>query len=139
MCGNQERSDEFKLKKLNIQNPDYTFYEALKNDKSFFDEFVKEIRQAADKTSLAAIFNLMARLRKSSMLPYKLFHRIGPNNKGDREDIYEFKKNNLRVYVALLPNDVVVLLGGFKKNQDGDIEKVFRHFNQFKVRQDGTD
>lgn len=138
MCETQENADEFKLKKLNIQNPDYTFYEAWKNDKSFFDEFVKDVCQAADKTSLAAIYNLMTRLRKNSMLPYKLFHHIGPNNKGDREDIYEFKKNNIRVYVALLPDDVVVLLGGFKKNQDGDIEKVFRHFNQLKVRKDGA-
>lgn len=139
MCEPQENADEYKLKKLNVQNPDYTFYEAWKNDRSFFDEFIKEVRQPADKTSLAAIFNLMTRLRKNTMLPHKLFHHIGPNNKGDREDIYEFKKNSLRVYVAMLSDDVVVLLGGFKKNQDGDIEKVFRHFNQMKVKENGTD
>lgn len=113
-----------------IVNPDFRFYKVKINNKSFFDEFEKGLTQKSDKTSLASIYNLMSRLRKNQKLPSPLFRHIKPNNKGDRDDIYEFKKNNVRVYAALLPNGVFVLLGGLKKNQDADIAKVFKHFNQ---------
>lgn len=123
--------EEFSFERFTaIVNPDFKFYKVKINNKSFFDEFEKGLTQKSDKTSLASVYNLMSRLRNNHKLPSQLFRHIKPNSKGDRDDIYEFKKNNVRVYAALLPNGVFVLLGGFKKNQDADIAKVFKHFNQ---------
>lgn len=49
--------------------------------------------------------------------------------KEDRNDVYEFKKGNIRVYFILQKPDVLILLGGYKNSQDSDTAYIFRHFN----------
>lgn len=107
----------------------YTFKKVYKNGKSFFDEFVDGLTQAPDKAALASIYNLMENFDKDKKLPYSLFHPVKKNDKKDRDDVYEFKKNKVRVYVVLGEDNVIILLGGFKSTQDKDIKKVYRHFN----------
>lgn len=57
------------------------------------------------------------------LLPKTKFNHIvgGKNNPGN---VFEFKKNNIRVYVMLKDPDVIVILGGFKNSQKKDIERV---------------
>lgn len=108
----------------------YRFVKVLRNGRSPYDKFENGLTQKPEKSALASIFNIMGRLAPGVMLPQKLFRHIEPNEDGDRTDIYEFKKNNLRVYVAIVEPSVVILLGGYKKDQDKDVERVFRQFNQ---------
>lgn len=46
---------------------------------------------------------------------------------------YEFKKNDIRVYVILERPDVFVILGAYKSNQDLDIKKIDKLFNGFEM------
>ena len=41
-----------------------------------------------------------------------------------RKNVYEFKKNNIRVYVLMQEPDMFVILGGYKADQKKDIHKV---------------
>lgn len=61
-----------------------------------------------------------------------LNHQIVNSIKGgkhDRKDVFEFKKDNIRVYFILKAPDVLIVLGGFKTNQKKSIDTVFRKFN----------
>ena len=51
--------------------------------------------------------------------------------KYDRKDVYEFKKDKLRVYVILIKPNVYVVYGGYKKEQQKDIARIFNAINTF--------
>lgn len=41
-----------------------------------------------------------------------------------RQDVYEFKKDALRVYAIIQEPDVFIILGGFKTKQPSDIKRL---------------
>lgn len=101
-----------------INNPNYTFYKLHVNGKCSFDEFYNEIvNNVANKKSMIAIIAYMDML-SAQLLPRTIYNHIKDN---DRHDLYEFKKNNLRVYVIDQRPDIYVVMGGYKKNQKNDI------------------
>ena len=64
----------------------------------------------------------------TQMLPKAKFRQI----KGvDRQDVFEFKRKNLRVYVVMQQPNVYVVLGGYKKGQEKDIAKLKRYIKDF--------
>lgn len=68
-----------------------------------------------------------------NLLRSGMFNHIHGKKK-DRDDVYEFKKGRLRVYVILQKPNVFLLLGGFKVDQKRiDIPKVFRLYNNMKT------
>jgi len=107
----------------------YKFYEIYKNDKSFFKEFTDSLTQQKDKDALAAIYAQMDAFGPNLLNSTIVNHIRG--GKHDRNDVYEFKKENIRIYFILERPNVLVLLGGFKSKgkQQNDTQKVFRHFN----------
>ena len=61
-----------------------------------------------------------------STLPVNKFNSI----KKEKNVIgYEFKKDDLRVYCVKKEPNVIVILGGYKKNQEQDIDKFIRLIN----------
>ena len=90
-----------------VNNPNCQFYKLLIDDECQFDEFVKQVEKVkADKSSFAGIIALM-------------------------DDLYEFKKNNLRVYVILQCPNVYVAMGGYKATQEKDIRKLKKNTLDF--------
>lgn len=62
------------------------------------------------------------------LLPKTKFRQI----KGAASNhFYEFKKNDIRVYVAKISPDIFVLLGGHKGTQKRDIKSLDRLFSDF--------
>lgn len=57
-------------------------------------------------------------------LPDKLFRQI---KNIDRNNVYEFKKANLRIYVIMQKPNMFIIIGGYKTNQQKDIEKIDRY------------
>ena len=58
----------------------------------------------------------------------------GPKQDFDQNrpgDIWEFKKNNIRVYVVKTLKEVYIVMGGYKADQKRDIERVKRRVKQF--------
>ena len=110
-----------------VNNPNYSFYTIYVDDKSPFKEFCDSLKQKKDLDSLDAIYAIMDRLGPTILNSTIVNHIKG--GKHDRNDVYEFKKNAIRVYFILQKPNVFILLGGYKVNQKSDISKVFRKFN----------
>lgn len=120
--------DEFLLELLeDVDNPKYKFYVLFKNGKSFYEEFVDSLKQAQDLDELDSIIALMDKVDNNNLPPKKFNHIVGQGKR--RKDVYEFKSKHLRVYVIKKSPDFYIVLGGFKKTQEKDIDRVFRHFN----------
>ena len=97
------------------------FYELELDGKRLFSEFYEDLTDAKDKRTFIAIAALMDNFSFNQKLPKEKFRPI-KNIK--RKNVYEFKKNNIRVYVLMQKPDMFVILGGDKANQKKDIHKV---------------
>lgn len=115
-----------------VNNPNCQFYKLLIDDECLFDEFVKQVEKVkADKSSFAGIIALMDNYSPYQLMPRTKFRQIEAANKSERHDLYEFKKNNLRVYVILQCPNVYVAMGGYKATQEKDIRKLKKNTLDF--------
>jgi putative component of toxin-antitoxin plasmid stabilization module len=106
----------------NIHN--VQFYELELDGKRLFSEFHENLIDANDKKKFIAVIALMDNFSFNQKLPDKLFKQIKSIG---RKDVYEFKKANLRVYVIMQKPNMFIILGGYKTNQQKDIEKIDRY------------
>ena len=110
-----------------VSNKEYNFYEVSVNGKCLYQEFVKGL-STRDLKKLINIYAYMDCLSPSNLLPSSKFRQI----KGlRRNDVYEFKKNDIRIYVIKKRPDIYVVLGGYKGSQDKDINRIDKLFNDF--------
>lgn len=101
----------------------FVFYKLLINNVCLFDSFVAKLKSLQrEKKSLNSIFAYMDMFSRQQ-LPKSKFRAI-KNSK--RKDVFEFKKDNIRVYIILQENDVYVVAGGFKHNQDKDVKRIIK-------------
>jgi hypothetical protein len=121
--------DEFyRVALKGVNNPYFRFYLLYKNGKNYFEEFVDSLKQKSDKDELAKILALMDCVNNNNLPASKYRHITG--GRYDRQDVYEFKSKHLRVYAIKVEPSYYIVLGGYKKGQEKDIAKVFKHFNQ---------
>lgn len=100
-----------------------TFHKLVIRDTCLFDEFCDEVAKSKkDMKCLTAIISRMGSFG-DNLVPKKYFRQLKDIG---RSDIFEFKQDNLRVYVQLVKPDVVILLGGTKNSQTKDIRKIKR-------------
>ena len=105
--------------------------EVAVNGKFQFQEFVDNLKdERRDLKKLNAIYGYMDSLSPSNLLPKTKFRAIKSKK---CKNVYEFKKNDIRVYVILERPNVYVILGAYKSNQDLDIKKIDKLFNGFKM------
>lgn len=99
------------------------FFKLVKDGVCWFDNFCeeqnKDARHASELKTILTLMDYMA--ETNAMLPKEKFNSIkhGKNVIG-----YEFKKKDLRVYCLRPASNVVVVFGGYKKNQEKDVEKL---------------
>ncbi len=112
-----------KQKLTEVKSKSLSFYELYIDDECQFEDFCKEV--AKDKPrqkTLYSIFSLMECF-SCQLLPKKKFRQI----KGvGRDDIFEFKKNDIRVYVLMQKPNICVVLGGYKDDQKKDLANIKR-------------
>lgn len=90
-------------------NPNYTYYRFFVDGKCEFDDFLEEVnKNVADKKNMDAIIAYMDSL-SAQLLPSTIYNYI---ESGERHDLYEFKKKNLRVYVIDQRPNIYILLWG---------------------------
>lgn len=121
-------SEYFKKPTDGIKNKQYSFYTIYVDGKAPFEEFCNSLKQKRDQSNLNRIYAIMDRFSDTLVGSRMVNHIQG--GKDDRNDIYEFKKDNIRIYFALMKPNVMLLLGGFKDKQQKSIDAVFRKFNQ---------
>lgn len=121
----------FSTELLEIVNNEngFVFYKLLIDDICHFDCFVEGLKRfPREMKSLYSIFAYMD-MFSSRKIPESKFRNIKNAN---RKDVFEFKKDNIRVYVILQNPEVYVITGGFKKNQKNDVERIVRQVKNFK-------
>lgn len=120
--------DEFYLCPLeDIGNPRYSFYFLYRNGRCFCKEFIDSLQQKSDLDEVAELLAIMGKVDNNNLPTSKYNHIRG--GKSDRKDVYEFKTKHLRLYAIKKEPDYYLIVAGFKKGQEKDIAKVFRHFN----------
>lgn len=106
------------------RNGKVQFFKLIKDGVCWFDDFyeeqMKNARNASDLKKVLAVMDYMA--ETNAILPKEKFNSIkqGKNVVG-----YEFKKNELRVYCLKPTSNVVVVFGGYKKDQEKDVKKLY--------------
>lgn len=88
-----------------------------------FDDFENGL-QGQYKKELVGIYNNMQNISDLKLLPKEKFHYLDDGEHGVRE--FEFKSKHLRVYGITKPNGKIIILGGTKANQKGDISEFRR-------------
>lgn len=120
-----------------------TIFEDVRNENGFsflklhidgkcqFEEFYNQIREhrqnSQDAKSLDKIIALMD-FYGATLLPKEKFRMIKDSS---RNDVFEFKAKNIRVYVVIRKPEVFIVMGGYKANQEKDIEKVLSRIKEF--------
>ena len=110
-------------------NPNYTYYRLFVDGKCEFDDFLQEVnKNVADKKNMNAIIAYMDSL-SAQLLPSIIYNHI---ERGERHDLYEFKKKNLRVYVIDQRPNIYIVMGGYKSTQKKkDIPRLIRKTKDF--------
>jgi len=100
-----------------------SFEKLVIDDVCLLDEFEKEINSNSQhKSEYTTILTYMNLVANGISLPNTKFREIkGSKIKHKR---YEFKKGQLRIYAFNKPNGKIVVMGGYKKDQEKDISKL---------------
>ncbi len=115
----------FAVKKLEVirENGRVLFFKLIKDEVCWFDEFyeeqMKDAKHASDLRTVLTVMDYMA--ETNAILPKEKFNSI---KRGKSVIGYEFKKNELRVYCLKPASNMVVVFGGYKKNQGMDIKRL---------------
>lgn len=113
-------------------NPNVTYYKLSVNGKCSFDDFLKEIeKNVSDRKHLNSILAYMDSLG-AQLLPSTIYNHI-KNSK--RTDLFEFKKDRLRVYVIDQRPNIYIVMGGYKGNQVNDISNLNNKTKDFPKQQ----
>lgn len=103
-----------------VNNPQYRFYKLYVDGVCQFEQFIEEISQnAADVKLFSALIAYMDNLTDSNRFPATKFNHIEDSR---RCDMFEFKKDRLRIYVIKQKPDIYIVVGGFKVTQKKDIK-----------------
>ena len=125
-------AEKYQVRKFEpVNNSSYQFFEVSINGKSQFQEFVNNLKdEQRDLKKLNAIYGYMDSLSSSNFLPKTKFRRIECKK---CKNVYEFKKNDIRVYVIFEKPNVFVVLGAYKSTQKQDTKNIDKLFDGFKM------
>nr|DAQ45023.1 MAG TPA: HigB, HigA-Antitoxin complex, TOXIN.65A [Caudoviricetes sp.] len=112
-----------------INNKTYEFREVSVNGRFLFQEFIDNLKDTPkDMKKIMQIYAYMNEFSPSTLLPKTKFRQI----KGvKRDDVYEFKKDDIRIYVIKRYPSIFVILGAYKGTQDKSINRIDKLFGGF--------
>lgn len=114
----------FALKQVEAIAAKETVYQLVLNGKNQLDLFEKDVNKSGQKRQFARLLNVLERAANGEMLPKDKFHpHFPPSSSRITLLAYECKHEKLRLYLAQLEVGKVVVLAGFKNEQDGDIPR----------------
>ncbi len=114
-----------------VNNKYYQFYEVSVDGKYHFQEFINSLKdERKDLKKLYAIYGYMDSFSPHNLLPKEKFRSVECKK---CKNVYEFKKNDIRVYVIFERPNVFIILGAYKATQKLDTKRIDRLFNGFKT------
>lgn len=127
---------KIEIKKYDIiQNKQYNYHKLYVDGKCRFDDFANDVT-GREESSLKSIYTMMEMYSSEMSFPKTKFNRI----KGIKVDgneltnIFEFKKDNIRVYLIKHKPNMYIILGGIKTKQKSDIKKINQLLNSIKAQ-----
>jgi putative component of toxin-antitoxin plasmid stabilization module len=97
------------------------------------DAFENSLSNPQYQSELRTIIAYMGLVADNERVPPKKFKEITPDKEPIKE--FEFKTEHLRIYAIKKPNGKIVLLCGFKNNQEKDINRFRSLKDQFLKQQ----
>ena len=85
------------------------------------DVFEKDLYDTTYLSEFKTLLTYMEYLGNNRSLPKTKFRDVTP--KGEKIKEYEFKSKHLRIYAIQKLNGKIIILGGYKTNQDKDFIK----------------
>jgi len=85
------------------------------------DIFENDLKGTTYQSEFKTLLTYMEYLGNNKSLPKTKFRDITP--KGEKIKEYEFKSKHLRIYAIQKPKGKIIILGGYKTNQDKDFIK----------------
>lgn len=124
-------AEKYEVRKFEpVNNKYYQFLEVSVGGKYLFQEFLDELKdEQKDLKKLNAIYGYMDSFSPHNLLPKTKFRHIDGMK---CKNVYEFKKNDIRVYVIMKKPSVFVILGAYKGTQKQDYKNIDKLFNGFK-------
>ena len=122
-------ANKYEVRKFEpVNNNTYQFKEVSVNGKYLFQEFVSNLKDSQDIKKLMTIYSYMDIFSPSILLPKTKFRQVEGIG---RKDVYEFKKDDVRVYVIKQRPSVFVILGAYKGTQSKDVKRIEKLFAGF--------
>lgn len=113
-----------------IKSDEFVYYKLIIDDVCYYDLFEEELRKSKrDFGSLKGVLGMMERFSSKVLLPKSKFRRILDVGRGD---VYEFKKDAVRVYVILQKPNIYVVTGSRKNDQSKTIKRMGKRIKDFK-------
>lgn len=114
-----------------VHNKEFKYFILYINGKCQFNDFLHLIKQSKkeDPKAMNSLIALMDAYSKNILLPRKKFNttHVTPA----RDDVFEFKKDHLRIYVVIQDPYVYIVMGGYKNNQKKDIATLGQRLKGF--------
>lgn len=85
------------------------------------DNFEKDLNDTTYQSEFKTLLAYMEYLGNNGSLPKTKFRDVTP--KGEKVKEYEFKSKHLRIYTIQKTNGKIIILGGYKNNQDKDFPR----------------
>ena len=85
------------------------------------DIFERDLSYTTYQSEFRTLLTYMEYLGNNKSLPKTKFKDVTP--KGEKVKEYEFKSKHLRIYAIQKLNGKIIILGGYKTNQDKDFIK----------------
>lgn len=124
---------DYSLKEFDlVKGGQYSYYKLYIDGVCQFDDFLEEISGDAKYNKwFGAIIAYMEFFSDQVMLRKDKFR---PIHETGRDDVFEFKKEKLRVYVIKQKPDMFIILGGYKNNQKKDINLLKQRLKEFEIK-----
>jgi len=115
---------KFALEKIDEITGKQVFEKLLIDDSCQFDEFIKEVSlNKRYNKEVGKLYAYMEHVANIKLLPNTKYKPLKPT-KNSKVDEYEFKTKNLRVYCIKKAGGKLIILGGYKNHQPGDLRRL---------------
>ncbi|GET27097.1 hypothetical protein [Prolixibacter sp. NT017] len=117
--------ESFTLKQIDEIEGKQKIYKLEIDDKCLFDDFEDEIEKRGQYSDeLATIYAHIEDFANNKTLPQTKFRILNKGVKNDKIKEYEFKSKHLRIYGIKAPSGQIIIMGGYKKTQKKDINRL---------------
>jgi hypothetical protein len=125
----------FALEQINTNETRAPVYYLHRDGICLIDSFITMAKANPDyEPLLSDLYAIVRRIANGEAVPSKLFAKV----KGQKT-AWEARKGDIRMYVYREGNGPIVVIGGDKNSQSGDLEQLKTIIKEFKIYKNGNE